>query len=84
MAMYSGRATDAAKVATFRKTLAASAIDIGVFCMCTVAFLVGATELVILTTCPRSRDEIGSGPWTKKRVQVFCQIRSHLLCFKHL
>jgi hypothetical protein len=84
MAMYSGRATDATKVATFRKTLAAFAINIGVFCMCTVAFLVGATELVILTTCPRSRDEIGSGPWTKKRVQVFCQIRSHLLCFKHL
>ena len=61
MAMYSGRTTDAAKVATFRKTLAASAIDIGVFCMCTMAFLVGATELVILRTCPRSRDEIGSG-----------------------
>ncbi len=68
MAMYSGRATDAAKVAMFRKTLVASAIDIGVFCMCTVAFLVGATELVIFTTCPRSRDEIGFGPWTKKRV----------------
>jgi hypothetical protein len=67
MAMYSGRATDAAKVATFRKTLAASAIDIGVFCMCTLAFLVGATKLVILTTCTRSRDEIGSGPWTKKK-----------------
>ncbi len=67
MAMYSGRATDAAKAAMFRKTLAASTIDIGVFCMCTVAFLVGATELVILTTCPRSRDEIGSSPWTKKK-----------------
>jgi hypothetical protein len=62
MAMYSGRATDAARVATFRKTLAAFAINIGVFCMCTVAFLVGATELVILMTCPRSRDEIGFGP----------------------
>ncbi len=84
MAMYSGRTIDAAKVATFKKTLAASAIDIGVFCMSTVVFLVGATKLVILTTCPRSRDEIGFGPWTKKRVQVFCQIRSHLLCFKHL
>ncbi len=84
MAMYSGKAIDAAKVATFRKTLAASAIDIGVFCMCIVALLVGATELVILTTCPRSRDEIGSGPWTKKRVHVFCQIKRHLLCFKHL
>ncbi len=84
MAMYSGRTIDAAKVAMFRKTLAASTIDIGVFYMCTVAFLVGATKLVILTTCPRSRDEIGFGPWTKKRVQVFCQIRSHLLCFKHL
>ncbi len=71
MAMYSGRATDAAKVATFKKTLAASGIDIGVFCMCTVAFLVGATELVILTTCPRSRDEIGSGPWTKKKGSGF-------------
>jgi len=72
MAMYSGRATDAARVATFRKTLvAASAIDIGVFCMCTVAFLVGATKLVILTTCPRSRDEIGSGPWTKKKGSGF-------------
>ncbi len=84
MAMYSGRTIDAAKVATFRKTLAASTIDIGVFCMCTVAFLVGATELVILTTCPRSKDEIGSGPWTKKKVQAFYQMRSHLLCFKHL
>ncbi len=84
MAMHNGRATDVAKVATFRKTLVASAIDIGVFCMCTMAFLVGATKLVILTTCLRSRNEIGSGPWTKKRVQVFCQIRSHLLCFKHL
>jgi hypothetical protein len=62
MAMYSGRATDVARVATFRKTLAASAIDIGVFYMCFVACLVGATELVILRTCPRSRDEIGSGP----------------------
>jgi hypothetical protein len=82
--MYSGRATDATKVAMFRKTMAASAINIGVFCMCTVAFLVGAIELVILTTCPRSKDEIGSGPWTKKRAQVLCQIRSHLLCFKHL
>jgi hypothetical protein len=41
MAMYSGRATDAARVAMFRKTLAASAIDIGVFCMCTVAFCSG-------------------------------------------
>jgi hypothetical protein len=61
MAMYSGRATDATRVATFRKTLAASAIDIGVFYMCIVACLVGATELVILRTCPRSRDEIGSG-----------------------
>jgi hypothetical protein len=71
MAMYSGRATDAAKVATFRKTLAAFAIDIGVFCMCIVAFLVGATKLVILTTCPRSRDEIGSGPWTKKKGSGF-------------
>ncbi len=71
MAMYSGRATDAAKVATFRKTLAASAIDISVFCMCTVAFLVGATELVILTTCPRSKDEISSGPWTKKKGSGF-------------
>ncbi len=71
MAMYSGRATDAAKVATFRKTLTASAIDIGVFCMCIVAFLVGATELVILTTCPRSKDEIGSGPWTKKKGSGF-------------
>ncbi|CAK9874590.1 unnamed protein product [Sphagnum jensenii] len=29
MAMYSGRATDAARLARFRKTLAASAIDIG-------------------------------------------------------
>jgi hypothetical protein len=81
MAMYSGRATDATKVVTFRKTMAASTIDIGVFCMCTVAFLVGATELVILTTSPRSRYEIGFGPWTN---QVFCQIKSHLLCFKHL
>jgi hypothetical protein len=71
MAMYSGRTTDAAKVATFRKTLAASAIDIGVFYMCTVAFLVGATELVILTTCPRSKDEIGFGPWTKKKGSGF-------------
>jgi len=43
-------------------TLAASAIDIGVFYMCAVACLVGATELVILRTCPRSRDEIGFGP----------------------
>jgi hypothetical protein len=66
MAMYSGRTTDVAKVATFRKILAAYVIDIGVFCMCIVAFLVGATELVILMTCPRSRDEIGSGLWTKK------------------
>jgi hypothetical protein len=33
MAMYSGRATNAAKMAMFRKTLATSAIDIGVFCM---------------------------------------------------
>ncbi len=48
-----------------------SAVDIGVFCMCTVEFLVGATELVILTTCPRSRDEIGSGPWTKKKGSRF-------------
>ncbi len=32
-----------------------------------MAFLVGATELVILTTCPRSKDEIGSRPWTKKK-----------------
>jgi hypothetical protein len=48
-------------VATFRKTLAASAIDIGVFYMCIVACLVGATELVILRTCPRSRDEISFG-----------------------
>jgi hypothetical protein len=71
MAMYSGRATDVARVATFRKTLAASAIDIGVFCMCIVAFLVGATELVILMTCPRSRDEIGFGPWTKKKGSGF-------------
>jgi hypothetical protein len=31
MAMYSGRATDAVRVARFIKTLAASAIDIGVF-----------------------------------------------------
>jgi hypothetical protein len=61
MAMYSGRATDVARVATFRKTLAASAIDIGVFYMYTVACLVGATELVILRTCPRSRDEISFG-----------------------
>ncbi len=30
--------------------------------MCTVACFVGATELVILRTCPRSRTEIGSGP----------------------
>jgi hypothetical protein len=62
MAMYSGRATDVTRVATFRKTMAASAIDIGVFYMCTVACLVGAIELVILRTCPRSRDEIGSSP----------------------
>jgi hypothetical protein len=39
--------------------------------MCIVAFLVGATELVILTTSPRSRDEIGSGPWTKKKGSSF-------------
>jgi hypothetical protein len=71
MAMYSGRATDVAKVATFRETLAASAIDIGVFYMCIVAFLVGATELMILTTCPRSRDDIGSGLWTKKKGSGF-------------
>jgi hypothetical protein len=71
MAMYSGRAIDVAKVATFRKTLAAYAIDIGVSCMCTVAFLVGATELVIFTTCLRSRDEIGSSPWTKKKGSGF-------------
>jgi hypothetical protein len=71
MAMYSGRTTDAAKVATFRKTLAASAIDIGVFYMCTVAFLVGATELVMLSTCPMSKDEIGFGPWTKKKGSGF-------------
>jgi len=69
--MYSGKATDVAKVATFRKTLATSAIDIGVFYMCTMAFLVGATELVILTTCLRSRDEIGSGPETKKKGSSF-------------
>jgi hypothetical protein len=62
MAMYSGRATDATKVATFRKTMAVSAIDIGVFYMCTMACLVGAIELVILRTCPKSRDEIGSSP----------------------
>jgi hypothetical protein len=60
--MYIGSATDAARVAMFRKTLVASAIDIGVFYRCTMACLVGATELVILRTCPRSRDEIGSGP----------------------
>ncbi len=36
-----------------------------------MAFLVGAIELVILTTCPRSRDEIGSGPWTKKKGSGF-------------
>jgi hypothetical protein len=71
MAMYSGRATDAAKVATFKKTMVAFAINIGVLCMCTVAFLVGATELVILTTCPRSKDEIGFGPWTKKKGSGF-------------
>jgi len=41
MAMYSERTTDAARVATFRKTLATSAIDIDVFCMCTVAFFSG-------------------------------------------
>ncbi len=71
MAMYSGRVTDVAKMATFRKTLVASAIDIGVFCMCIVAFLVGAIELVILTTCPRSKDEISFGPWTKKKGSSF-------------
>jgi hypothetical protein len=60
MAMYSGRVIDVARVATFRKTLAASAIDIGVFYMCTVACFVGAIELVILRICPWSRDEIGS------------------------
>jgi hypothetical protein len=43
MAMYSGKTIDAARMATFRKTLAASAIDIGVFYMCIVACLVGAT-----------------------------------------
>jgi hypothetical protein len=62
MAMYGGRAIDATRVATFRKTLVASTIDIGVFYMYTVACLVGATELVILRTCPRSTDEIGFGP----------------------
>jgi hypothetical protein len=62
MAMYNGRATDVARVATFRKTLAASVIDIGVFYMCIVACLVGATKLVMLRTFPRSRDEISSGP----------------------
>jgi hypothetical protein len=61
MAMYIGRVIDAARVATFKKTLAAFAIDIGVFYMCIVACLVGATELVILRTCPRSRYEISSG-----------------------
>ncbi len=61
MAMYSGRAIDAARVAMFKKTLATFAIDIGVFYMCNVACLVGATELVILRTCPRSRNEIGFG-----------------------
>jgi hypothetical protein len=61
MAMYSGRATDVTRVATFKKTLVASAINIGVFYMCIVACLVGATELVILRTCPRSRYEISSG-----------------------
>jgi hypothetical protein len=60
--MYSGRATDATRVATFRKTVAAFAIDIGVFYMCTMACLVGATELVILRTCPRFKYEIGFGP----------------------
>ncbi len=60
--MYSGRAKNVTRVATFKKTLAASAIDIGVFYMCTVACLVGAIELVILRTCPWSRDEIGYGP----------------------
>jgi hypothetical protein len=82
MAMYNGRATDAAKVAMFRKTLATFAINIGVFCMCTVAFLVGAIELVILTTCPRSRNDIGSGPWRKKKGSGF--LSNHMLCFKHL
>jgi len=62
MAMYSGKTTNVARVATFRKTLATSAIDIGVFYMCIVACLVGATKLAILRTCPRSRDEIGSSP----------------------
>jgi hypothetical protein len=62
MAMYSGRATDASKVAMFKKTLATSAIDIGVFYMCIVACFVGATKLVILRICLRSRDEIGFGP----------------------
>jgi hypothetical protein len=61
MAMYSGKTIDAARMATFRKTLATSAIDIGVFYMCIVACLVGATELLILKTCPRSRDEISFG-----------------------
>ncbi len=60
--MYSGRTTYATKVATFRKTLTAFAIDIGVFYMCTMACFVGATKLVILRICPRSRDEIGFGP----------------------
>ncbi len=82
MAMYSGRTTDAAKVATFRMTLAGSALDIGVFCMCTVAFLVGATELVILTTCLRSRDEIGSGPWTKKKGSGFLSNKESLALFQ--
>ncbi len=80
--MYSGRTIDAAKMATFIKTLAAFAIDIGVFCMCTVAFLVGATELVILTTCPRSKDEIGSGPWTKKKGSGFLSNQESLALFQ--
>jgi hypothetical protein len=62
MAMYSGRATDAARMASLKKTLVASAIDIGVFYMCIVACFVGAIELVILRTCPRSKPEIGFAP----------------------
>ncbi len=47
-----------------------------------MAFLVGATELVILTTCPRSRDEIGSSLWTKKKGSGFLSNQESLALFQ--
>ncbi len=65
MAMYSGRATDAYRMARFRKTLAASAIDIGVFLHLYVycgMFLWLQQSWWSWGLVPRSRTEIGSGP----------------------